>query len=83
MCLLSQEPGKKRTSRYEVKYKVSDTKGITNATTYGLITVNSNIKYLNLELENHDHKEAGMLGVFHAIDVAKCDLFTECCIFIV
>ena len=57
--------------------------GITYATTYEVVTVNNNIKDLNLGLENHDHEEAGMLGVLHAIDVAKRDLFTECCIFIV
>ena len=44
-------------------------------TTYGVITVNSNIKNLNLELENHDHEEASMLGAFHATDVAKCNFF--------
>ena len=56
---------------------------ITYATTYEVITINNKIKDLNLELENHDHEEAGMLGVFHAIDAAKRDLFTESCIFIV
>lgn len=58
-------------------------KGITYVSTYEAITVNYNIKDFNLELENHDYEEAGMLIVFHAIDVTKHALFTECCIFIV
>ena len=57
--------------------------GITYATTYEAITVNNNIKDLNLELDNLEHEEPGMLGVFHATDVAKRDLFTNCCICIV
>ena len=48
---LCQEPGRKRTSKYEVKYTVSDSKGITYATTYGVITVNSNIKYFKSRKE--------------------------------
>ena len=62
---------------------MSNSRGMTYATTYGVITVSSNIKYLNLELENHDHEEADVLGVFHSIDIAKYDLFTKCIIFIV
>ena len=56
---------------------MSNSRGMTYATTYGVITVSSNIKYLNLELENHDHEEADVLGVFHSIDIAKYDLFTK------
>ena len=56
-------------------------KGITYANTYDVIPVTNNIKDCNLESENHYHEEVGMLGPLHAIEVAKRNIFTECCIF--
>ena len=58
----------------EYSQQILYSNGINYATAYELITVTNNIKDLNLELENHDHEEAGMLNVFHAIDVAKLDV---------
>ena len=57
---------------------MSGSKGITYATTYGVITINNNIKLFKSQIgESQPRRSQRVGGVFHAIDVTKEVLYKK------